>query len=665
MLDTITVSGEYTADEVISNSKVDTKKIQTGSSQTIADVLKNETQIDVRKRMGVGDNGDTVFIRGLSGNRIMLNFDGRPLNAAGINGGHYIDWGTIPLENIEKIEVIKGGSSIEYGHNALGGVINVIPKMPSAKPTASIEAMTGAWDTSGGGFQNIRFSHSYKPSKFGYTLSGSYQNADAYLWNNEFKGRNLYGAIYYDVTDDTRLNFGFTNSYSKRGFAKDNNPDGAAYNERINNDYPISYGDTLAGGGNNKVLLRVGDGAFWEKTKYLLDAGVMQAMYDGYVELKLFSNYEDRHEENFSTDDGHKVLDRDIQSDRTQGGVLKAKLPYKNHEFTLGTTYTRMGTGAIKVNYVDNAYNGSVYTGKDAGVRINQRSLFVGDSIDLFGKTININIGARYDSFDVDPYNDTSYTRYNNNAFSPKMTLTYRINEANTAAFAIYKNYRTPGIPESYWHFNAANANPVIQNSIRNSQLKAENSENMEFSYKYKVTKNDFINLNTFYMKIKDYIQWRSISGVDRAVYNIDSVTIQGVSLDGSKNITDAFKVSTGITSQTSKKSGDFLDSANLLSSLEYSPKYKANIGFELKMPYDSNLAVNTKYYSAQKAFNYQTKVVDVGAYAVVDVSFKIPVFKGGSLEVFADNLLERDYQERYGYAMPGRVVGTALRYNY
>lgn len=666
MIDTIVVESGGLGDSTISGAVADVKKIQTGSSQTIADVLKNESQIDVRKRTTVGDNGDILSIRGLSANRIMLNFDGKPLNAAGINGGHYIDWGTIPLENIAKIEVIKGGSSIEYGHNALGGVINIIPKMPSSKPSFSSEAIAGAWSGDGSGFQNIRFSHSYKPSNFGYTISGSYSNSDAYLWNNEFRGKNIYIGLYYDLTDTTKLNFGFTHAYSKRGFIKDNNPDGAAYNERINPDYPISYGDTLAGGGNNPVLLRVGDGAFWEKKKYLLDAGITRQINDGYAEFKLFSNYEDRHEENFSPLDGHKVLDRDVQSDRTQGGVLKFKLPYKNHEFTFGGGYTKMGVGNFKINYYDQVFNGGVYSSPNVGTYIIQQGVFAGDSIDMFGKKLNLNIGARYDKFDIYPYDSVTYKRVVDAAFSPKLTLTYRINEANSAALALYKNYRTPGIPESYWHFNAANPNPLVQSFVRSSPLKPEASDNAEVSYKYKMSKNEFIGFNAFYMKIKDYLQWRSVSGTDRAVYNIDAVTIRGVSLEASRALNDWIKASGSVTHQNSKKSGDFLDSANSMESLEYSPRYKANLSFDFMLPfYGSSLSTNTKYYSAQKAFNYQSKVVDVGAYSVTDISFKVPVFKGGVFEIFADNLFEREYQEKYGYAMPGRVVGTALRYNY
>ncbi|GAB6906484.1 hypothetical protein DESC_580061 [Desulfosarcina cetonica] len=93
------------------------------------DVLKGEPDIDLKRRTLVGDTADSLAIRGFSGNRILLNINGRPVNASGVVGGYYIDWGTIPLDNIEKIEIIRGGSSVRYGNNALGGVVSCIKTM--------------------------------------------------------------------------------------------------------------------------------------------------------------------------------------------------------------------------------------------------------------------------------------------------------------------------------------------------------------------------------------------------------------------------------------------------------------------------------------------------------------------------------------------------------
>ena len=137
-LDEIIVVEERLTD--MNGTLVGTRTIEQGKNITLPDVLKDEPDIDIRHRANVGDTTDSLAIRGFSGNRIMLNINGRPLNAAGVIGGYYIDWGTIPLDNIEKIELIRGGSSVRYGNNALGGVLNVVTKRPTDKPTFSFFA---------------------------------------------------------------------------------------------------------------------------------------------------------------------------------------------------------------------------------------------------------------------------------------------------------------------------------------------------------------------------------------------------------------------------------------------------------------------------------------------------------------------------------------------
>lgn len=105
-------------------------------------MLKFGPEVDIKRTMAAGDTGDIISIRGLSRNRIMLNVNGRPLTASGIVGGYYIDWSGIPLDDIEKIEIIKGGSSALYGNNAIGGAVNIITRKP--KNVFSCYAESGA-----------------------------------------------------------------------------------------------------------------------------------------------------------------------------------------------------------------------------------------------------------------------------------------------------------------------------------------------------------------------------------------------------------------------------------------------------------------------------------------------------------------------------------------
>ena len=71
----------------------------------------------------VGDGG--ISMRGFGSTDILVMVDGQPVNN-GWNGA--VDWSMIPIQNIERIEVVRGAASSLYGGRAVGGVIQIITK---------------------------------------------------------------------------------------------------------------------------------------------------------------------------------------------------------------------------------------------------------------------------------------------------------------------------------------------------------------------------------------------------------------------------------------------------------------------------------------------------------------------------------------------------------
>lgn len=70
----------------------------------------------------MGTMANEIAIRGVNNGTLVL-LNGNPMN---LRGKYYLD--AIPVENIEKVEIIKGGASVLYGSEAMGGVINIITK---------------------------------------------------------------------------------------------------------------------------------------------------------------------------------------------------------------------------------------------------------------------------------------------------------------------------------------------------------------------------------------------------------------------------------------------------------------------------------------------------------------------------------------------------------
>ncbi|MBC7755749.1 MAG: TonB-dependent receptor [Bdellovibrio sp.] len=127
------------------NLKVITKEdIQNSPAISIPDLLRLQAGLNITSLYGNQGIDATIDARGFgdsatSNTLILLN--GQRLNA--VDGGS-IQWASIPLDSIERIEIIIGGGSVLYGDRATGGVINLITDK-SGKSAASITASAGSY----------------------------------------------------------------------------------------------------------------------------------------------------------------------------------------------------------------------------------------------------------------------------------------------------------------------------------------------------------------------------------------------------------------------------------------------------------------------------------------------------------------------------------------
>jgi iron complex outermembrane receptor protein len=99
--------------------------IEKSGKKNIDDVLRYVSGVDVKSR-GPYDVQSDISIRGSRANQVLILIDGIKMNDAQTE--HYNMDLPINIEDIEKIEVIKGGASSIYGSNAYGGVINILTK---------------------------------------------------------------------------------------------------------------------------------------------------------------------------------------------------------------------------------------------------------------------------------------------------------------------------------------------------------------------------------------------------------------------------------------------------------------------------------------------------------------------------------------------------------
>ena len=138
-----------------------------------------------------GGSAGEVNIRGVGqGNKVLFMIDGQP-QWAGVFGHSLAD--TYVANGVEKVEVVKGPSSLLYGSNAMGGSINLVTNVQREDGlTGRARAMFGSFST-----QKFALSSGYKKGKFSATLSGQLDRSNGNRAGSSFWLANEFAQLKY------------------------------------------------------------------------------------------------------------------------------------------------------------------------------------------------------------------------------------------------------------------------------------------------------------------------------------------------------------------------------------------------------------------------------------------------------------------------------------
>ena len=223
---------------------VDKEEIQIKPSVSLPDILQNEPGISL-VRDGIW--GAEISIRGLSRENIITLIDGNRVTTSTDVAARL---SMIDLNDIERVEVIKGASSSIYGSGATGGIVNIITKSPQFyndfsftgnvlaeyNTVNSLSVLGGSFYT-GSSFWSAKISGSYREAQNIQTPTGEMENS-------QFEDYSFSGALNISPVNNQKLKIDYQNF-------KANNvgiPGSTVFPDNADVRYPYEYRELISAG---------------------------------------------------------------------------------------------------------------------------------------------------------------------------------------------------------------------------------------------------------------------------------------------------------------------------------------------------------------------------------------------------------------------------------
>ncbi|MEW6685813.1 MAG: TonB-dependent receptor [Candidatus Edwardsbacteria bacterium] len=669
----------YVKDVPLRTEVITTKHIEEKEAINLYEAVEGISGIRVEQQCSYC-NFSIIRMQGLESGHTQVLIDGQPI-FSGLAGVYGLQ--QIPTANIDRIEFVKGAGSALYGSSAIAGVINVITKEPTAKPSVEANLSFGTHNTNN------------------YTLSASGRSKDI------------------DVIVTAQKNTGDEIDEDDDGFTDRVKTDNLSLGIRLNS-YDLLGDDQLSFSGRTLNEFRQGgELATWENPFAAGAEHIKTTRYEagiGYEKMFLYGNqinlnfaYSNHHRNatndaflsDYQETNGEVPPEDEMQPYLADENLYVVDLNYSHplearHNLLAGLQYSHNKLnetgGYVIVDEADSNYGGT-YT-SESEKHADELGFYLQDELSLTDD-LQLVLGARYDIHHSEDHFGGSgkvapqkriKLEYNEKAFSPRLALMYKASPRLTLRSSVGAGFRVPyGFSED---LHLCSGSPRIN---KPAGLKPEKSISMNLGIDYSVNRYT-ASINLFRTNLKDKIGFTDASEESKRLGytyewgNIGNAYTQGVELGSSMLLKRNIELDLDLAytdAQYENKREDWVEShPEYADESKYIPRVpQITGGIKLTyMPGSWNLILDADY-TGRMYIDYckegdieqpESKLVHTPDFWVVNTKVSKNFNNGITLFVGAKNLFDYVQKERHPddaafmYApFTGRIVYGGLEIDF
>jgi vitamin B12 transporter len=594
-------------------SVIDSTQIAQSNGADFLDLLKNQYGLSISQSGGPGQLAQ-MYMRGAAPDQVLVEIDGVKMNMPDDVNNSY-DFSTIPLDNIQRIEILRGPQSTLYGSDAMAGVINIITKKGNGKTNYFLNLEGGSLNT-------------YK-GLFG--INGSYENANYSLTLSKAKSRGISAA---DAS--------FPGNTEPDGYDKYNISSrfGLNVNENVNLDFSAIFD-------KGNIDLDQFGGAYGDDPTYINKHE--QGAYKAEANINGFN---DKWEQKigFSFMRNVRTYDYDSSlynpassSSFYQGNSYEIDWQNNlklipNHLVTFGIEANKQSMSATYL------YNSSLY-GTSASdflwQSLNTISAYLQDQLNIANTSFTTG-GIRYDK----------QSKFGSD-LTFRITQAYLIKNTGTKIKATYgTGFKAPSLYDLY------------DPNYGNPNLKSERSAGWEVGFEqYLFDYNMLIGANYFDNNFSNLFGYDN----NYRTININKAAANGIEVYWSANINNTFDIDANYTYTNAKDKTPNETSTNLASIIRR-PKNKASLKLNYNFINQANISFDINYagdsYDEDFSF-YPAEEIKLSNYTLIDLSASYNLTNYLKIYGIVKNITNKKYEEVYGYGTPGRTGYLGIKLNF